>query len=142
MAIPVWSADHIDTKLTILAVPLDIVLVSGLFKIDAGSQSNELVHEATIVNVLNMSQTVEHLCRAHRISNIVDLTFPSLLHDEIHECWVVVKAKLGPTKVPSIERVVILGILFANIAIFGASVVSEPDVVACVKEAEKPGLSD
>ena len=28
------------------------------------------------------------------------------------------------------------------ITVFGASVVSEPDVVACVKEAEKPGLSD
>ena len=65
MAIPIGSADDVDAQLAVLAIAIHILIVGGRLKVDAGGQSDELVHVVAVVDALNVSQTVEHLGSAH-----------------------------------------------------------------------------
>ena len=65
MTVPVGTTDHVDAQLSILTVAINILIVGGWLKVDAGGQSDELVHIVAVVDAFNVSQTVEHLGSSH-----------------------------------------------------------------------------
>ncbi len=90
MAVPVWASDYIDTKFAVFSVTILVLLISGWLEVYARCQSNKLVQVPSIIDIFDMSQSIEHLRRAHRVSNVVDFGLSCLLHDQVHESWIIV----------------------------------------------------
>ena len=79
--LPVRAIDHVYTKLAVRSIGIHILLVSPRLKIYAWSYGHKLIHIASIVDLFNVSQAIEHLGGAHRISKIVYLRSACFFHN-------------------------------------------------------------
>ena len=142
MLVPIRPSDHVDAKFAVFAIAIHILIVLSVFKVDAWGKRDKLVHVVRIKVLLDLSEAVEHLSRAHRVTNVIDFGLLSNLLDFVDQGSAVVQTKLSPAKVPPFETfVVLVWVLVAHVAVLCAAVVSHPDIVALIVELQVHGLA-
>jgi len=133
--IPVRTVKHIDSEFAIFTIPVHILVVFGVLKVDTRRKCHKFCHICSVKVLFDLCQPVKHLRGSHRIPDVVNLLLLCYFLDLIDKGPAIVETKLSPTKIPSLEAVVIfVWELIALVAIFRTTVVSHPDIIAFVVE--------